>query len=60
MIKRYGGAKVVLEAVIHINKAIKQQAKEDAVRSVATHVKSHQHNCPNVSFTRATPLDTPN
>lgn len=46
--------------MIHINKAIKQQAKEDAVRSVVTRVKSHQHDCPNVRFARATPLDTPN
>lgn len=42
--------------MININKTIKQQPKEGAVRSV----KSHQHDCPNVSFTRATPLDMPN
>lgn len=46
--------------MININKTIKQQPKEDSVRSVATHVKSHQHNRPNVSFTRATPVDMPN
>ena len=46
--------------MININKTIKQRPEEDAVRSVATHVKSHQHDCPNLSFTRATPVDTPN
>lgn len=46
--------------MININKTIKQQPKEFAVRSVATHVKSLEHDRPNVSFTRATPLDMPN